>query len=177
MPSTCVEKGGNPLLCKRSCWLCRLNELKAAALFSTIRVQWRMSEGERARRAYWQALACASENGKNESGGFVCLPAWSAALRVSHIERLCGRRKAYTWLYESQLAMKTGASCMLGGAKICRVHWQQPCSVSVSKGTIGWLVLNVASQSGSVDNAFAGKRVELPTPCKCSPCAQCLGLK
>ena len=40
-------KGEIPLLCKRGCWLCRLNELKAAALFSTIRVQWRMSEGER----------------------------------------------------------------------------------------------------------------------------------
>ena len=37
---------------------------------------------------------------------------------------------------------------------------RQPCSTSVSKGTIGWLVLYVDSLSGSVDTACAKKAFE-----------------
>jgi hypothetical protein len=46
-------------------------------------------------------------------------------------------------------------------AASCRVHLRQPCSTSVSKGTIGWHVLKVASSCGSVDYAFDGKCVAL----------------
>ena len=102
----------------------------------------------------------------------MCLPAWSSTLRVSHTERLFGRRKAYCFL----VLACDGCSSVCSAAS-CRVHWQRPRSESVSKGTIGWLVLYVDSQRGSVDTACDGKRVALRVRNYTSPCAHCRGLK
>jgi len=106
------------------------------------------------KRAEWMRWLCV----------LACVERCSA--RISHWKTEWSQEGIYmtelrvSWLHMCVYACMwgiTGACCMFGGSS--RVHLRQPCSVSVSKGTIGWLVLYVASQSGSVDNAFAGKCV------------------
>ena len=59
---------------------------------------------------------CASEPGKHECGGFVCLAAWSAALRVSHIGKAVWSQESILTTIIESAGQETGASCMFGGS-------------------------------------------------------------
>ena len=115
--------------------------------------------------------ACAAGSVKALHAVSECVIVRGARLCVC--SKLKDRMVAGKHILSLVLLEKAGPDCMFGG--ISRVRWQQACSASVSKGTIGWLVLYVDSLSGSVDTAFDGKRVVSSRMSYTSPCAHCRG--